>query len=730
VFDALSRLYQDIAAAGTPAVTTTMGYDNNGNQTSIAAPLARNSTSAYDELNRLTSSTDPNAGVTQYSYNALDQLISVTDPRTLQTTYTYNALGDLTQQASPDTGTTTNTYDEGGNLKTTTDARNVTATYSYDTLNRVTQATYSDQTINFGYDSGSNAVGRISSVSDASGSTGWTYTPQGRIDSKTQVMGSVSKPVGYSYNSAGQLTTLTTPSGKTITYTYANSKIAGIQVNGIPMVSNVLYEPFGPTSGWTWGNGSLAVRIYDTDGKLTQLDSAGLNTYGYDDAFRITGITDTSNSANSQTFNYDSLDRVTSANKTAQSQSFTYDANGNRQTQGGTTSSTFTNATTSNRLTNVTGALTKSYTYDNAGNTTSDGTVTYTYNAMGRMISATKAGVTTTYTYNALGQRVTKTTAGVTTYFVYDEAGHILGEYDQTGALIEEIVWLNDTPVATIRWGSCGMAIFYIHTDHLNTPRKITKRSTPDIVWRWDSDAFGATQANENPSGLGTFAFNLRFPGQYFDQESGLYYNRYRDFDAATGRYIESDPLGIYGGTNTYAYVGGNPLSLVDEFGLQGSPGIGDQINPGGFRGPGSRNYTDWFASRFPNTIAGAKALFDQRIKKKVCDEWTGINAPTSLPGLNSGADDIDIQPDMKRFGDKSQNWYERNVQIGAFELKTDSVSVKWDHADMQCSRCFSYSTVMYVLENTGDNRIPGFRERSVQMGNWSLNGKGCCGGY
>jgi RHS repeat-associated protein len=185
------------------------------------------------------------------------------------------------------------------------------------------------------------------------------------------------------------------------------------------------------------------------------------------------------------------------------------------------------------------------------------------------MTSVTKSGVTTTYTYNALGQRVTKTTAGNTTYFVYDEAGHILGEYDNAGSLIEEIAWMYDIPVASIRFGSCGLAVFYIHTDHLNTPRRITKRSTNEIVWRWDSDAFGTTQANENPSGLGVFAFNLRFPGQYFDSETGLHYNYYRDgYDPATGRYAQSDPIGLYGGINTYAYVSGNPLSRFDPLGL------------------------------------------------------------------------------------------------------------------------------------------------------------------
>ena len=83
MFNTLNQLWKEIGAAGTAAVTTTFGYDNNGNQTSINAPLGRNTTQAYDELNRLTQVTDPLTGVTQYGYNALDQLISVTDPKAL-----------------------------------------------------------------------------------------------------------------------------------------------------------------------------------------------------------------------------------------------------------------------------------------------------------------------------------------------------------------------------------------------------------------------------------------------------------------------------------------------------------------------------------------------------------------------------------------------------------------------------------------------------------------------
>ncbi|MBU2714348.1 RHS repeat domain-containing protein, partial [Zooshikella harenae] len=108
----------------------------------------------------------------------------------------------------------------------------------------------------------------------------------------------------------------------------------------------------------------------------------------------------------------------------------------------------------------------------------------------------------------------------------------------------------------------------YIHADHLNTPRRATN-TEGNIVWAWYSDAYGVGQVEDNPDGDGqAVTLNLRFPGQYFDAESGLFYNYFRDYDPSTGRYIESDPIGLAGGLNTYAYVEGNPVGYIDPLGL------------------------------------------------------------------------------------------------------------------------------------------------------------------
>ena len=121
---------------------------------------------------------------------------------------------------------------------------------------------------------------------------------------------------------------------------------------------------------------------------------------------------------------------------------------------------------------------------------------------------------------------------------------------------------------------SAGAAqVFYIHTDQLDTPRLITN-SNNSAVWRWDNfDAFGDNPPNDDPSATGLhFIYNPRFAGQYFDKETRLNYNYFRDYDTGTGLYVESDPIGLNGGSySTYAYVDGNPLSRIDPQGLDGS---------------------------------------------------------------------------------------------------------------------------------------------------------------
>jgi RHS repeat-associated protein len=266
------------------------------------------------------------------------------------------------------------------------------------------------------------------------------------------------------------------------------------------------------------------------------------------------------------------LDRLTVAqtgNPVTHTQQFSYDANGNRQnaTLDGAVAN-LSYAPTGNQLQLMTGVVNANY-FNGAT------ALTFGYNNANRLVQVQSSGVTIgAYAVNALGQRVSKTAAGITTLFVYDEQGHLLGEYDATGTLIQETVWLEELPVATLRPTGSGnptpIAIYYVHADHLGSPRAVTRPSDNAIMWQWNGiDPFGNNAADENPSGRGVFKYAMRFPGQYYDTETGTHYNYYRDYDPTIGRYEQSDPIGLRAGLNTYLYVRADPPRRRDPLGLE-----------------------------------------------------------------------------------------------------------------------------------------------------------------
>lgn len=581
-YDALSRL-QELRGAG--GQVTAYGYDANGNLTQTTDPLSQVTGQSYDALNRLTQVTDATNGITRYEYNALDQLTAVTDPRGLITRYTVNAFGEVTRLESPDTSITASTYDAAGNLKTRIDAKNQATAYDYDALNRLTQITYADDsTVTYSYDQGTHGIGRLTGMTDASGSTAWTYDLRGRVIQKTQTVGSKTLTTKYAYNDAGQLIRTTLPSGRVVRHEWAGGKVINLYVDNGPItgahvVSQITHHAFGPPATWQFGNGEVTERSYDLDGRLT---AHALGMLGYDDASRVVSLVQSNRSAlnGSKTYGYDALDRLSSYQDTASSIVYSYDATGNRTQQvGAGTNVSYGVDPSSNRISQVdTGSATASYEYDANGSLTDDGTHVYAYDAAGRLRS-TETG---TYSYNGLGQRVQKVvsnpvsggldglglpvqqTLSTTTLFAYDEAGHLLGEYDGDGNLIQETLWLGDLPMVVLK----PEATYYIHADHLNTPRQIDN-SAQQAVWTWDTITFGGNTPSQPAAGAAAnFQYNLRFAGQYYDAETGLFQNWNRDYSPNLGRYVESDPIGLAGGLNTYAYVGNDPLGFIDPEGL------------------------------------------------------------------------------------------------------------------------------------------------------------------
>ncbi|MFO1284604.1 MAG: RHS repeat-associated core domain-containing protein [Burkholderiales bacterium] len=377
----------------------------------------------------------------------------------------------------------------------------------------------------------------------------------------------------------GRMTGMTTPSGQVIGYSYGNGRVSGVTVNGATLVTAAGYEPFGPVSVWQWGNGHKTYRDHDADGRLTTWEyrngaSILRRDLTWDNANRITAIADPGNGTNSATYGYDVLDRLTSALANGVTRGYGYDAIGNRTASNvDAASTTYTYPGTSHRLQSLTGATTRSYAYDAAGNPTQIDAAVHGYNLANRLTSVSSTS-SASYKVNALGQRVAKTVDGVTTRYVYDEQGRLIGEYQADGTLIQETVWLDDLPVATLRPTGSGtptpVAVYYVHADHLGSPRAITRPTDDQIVWRWDNaEPFGANAANENPSGLGNFRYDLRFPGQQYDPETATHYNYFRDYDPTTGRYRQSDPIGLAGARDSFAYVRNSPVGRIDRWGWE-----------------------------------------------------------------------------------------------------------------------------------------------------------------
>ncbi len=598
-FDVLNRL--QLEQRGLQQAGIAFEYDRNGNFTKLIDQLGRTTIKQFDSHDRVvreqlpTPSTNSSRHIIDYTYDQQDQLLTVRDPKGFTTRYTVDGYGQRTVLSSPDTGVSTFAFDGAGNLTSSTDARNVVTSYVYDVTGRVTRA----GTSSFEYGpAGTAGAGRLTVMRDDSGRTDFGYDGFGRLVSKTQnVTGPIVRTfkVGYAYGatgaSTGHVSSVTYPSGNRIDIGYDSSGrqdslqlLARGATQPVFLLSRIAYRPFGVVSGWTWGGGtsqsSAYTRTFDLQGNLVSypLGYPGKNgvirTLHYDAAGRIIGTTHTGTSRASaldQTYLYDDLDRLTGFNATSTSQRYAYDQNGNRsQITFGGASYGYTLSTTSNRLNASAGpAPRKINTYDKAGNLTSDGTISYTYGANGRMETAASAGVTTRYRYNGRGERVVKTSSASSTYYVYDEQGHLLGEYDATGTPRQETIYLGDLPVAVIKPGVSGPAVYYVYADHLDAPRVLIRASDQQMVWRWDhADPFGLTPPDENPGGLETFTYNLRFPGQVFDKETNNHYNYFRDYDPQTGRYVQSDPIGLDGGINTYGYVGGNPISNSDMEGL------------------------------------------------------------------------------------------------------------------------------------------------------------------
>ncbi len=603
-FDALGRVIAEQRGAGQ---TTSFAYDGNGNVITALDPLSRKTTWAVDALNRVSKVTDPAAGVTGVTYDAHDRPLRVTAPNGAVTAYNYDGFGRVLASISPDSGTTLNDYDLSDNLLKTVDGGGVITHHAYDGLNRVISTTYPNdaaEDVTYRYDQSGHGfgIGRLTGVTDAAGSLSLRYDELGNELGETRASGSVTLATRYGYDAASRIASITYPSGTEVNYGRdVMGRVTSVaaarpgDATATALIKSVTYQPFGPVNGFAYGNGIVDARSFDGDYRLTSLIEPGALKlwYAYDAADNVKAVSDGITVSNTQTFGYDALDRLTAAASNAYgSFGWTYDAAGNRLTQtlaGSTTQYGYLPG--SNRLSGLSGeGGTESIVYTGAGRIKgiqpSAGKGIYLgYNQAGRLASVASDGSgVAAYSYDGFGRRFGKELPALTSLFQYDQAGHLLEETAGDGQAVTDTVYLNGVPVADIKPQSG--ALYYLHTDRLGTPRKATDTGRGP-AWTATYAPFGVTTAL-----AGVLTQNLRFPGQYADAETGFYQNGWRDYAPGLGRYLESDPIGLAGGVNTYAYAEGNPIRRLDRTGLydfddfeidflQGLAGISDIVTFG-----------------------------------------------------------------------------------------------------------------------------------------------------
>ena len=542
----------------------------------------------YSYIDKPNNQVDANGNTTSYNFNSRNDMINYSfgvdtssqqydidsNPTSVtannqQTTMNYDDFGRITQLTSPDTGTHNYSYDTANRTQTHTDAKGTVHTVVSDLNGNPVTITHSGSgaTQNESYTYNNN--GSLMTINDNSGSTTMVRNNLDLITKKTVVIGGKSFVVQYGYNNIGQMTSMTYPSGLIVNYGYTNGFLTSITSSGNNIVNNISYNSMlkEPVT-WVLG-GNIVTMDKDTDGLLTGfVDNGTFNqTITTDNEGHILSMIDGSSNDNfnvNLTQNYE----IQSGNINGKNLNYNIGPNHNLYVQrDDITNYNYNPNYYHNKIASFTDNTTyNNYNlhYDENGNTIVDNKGTYNYDLKNNMLSSSRTinGIASTgsYAFNALSQRVAKNVSGQVRYFVYNENNQVIGEYDNSGNAINEYVYFGLRPVAVKNNGGLNI----VHTDYLGTPRMVTSGlNGGSMIWQWK---------NDNPYGYnsatGSIEFNLRFAGQYYDSESGLHYNIFRTYNPEIGRYMQSDPIGLAGGFNTYNYVNKNPLDGVDLLGL------------------------------------------------------------------------------------------------------------------------------------------------------------------
>ncbi|MBO9489465.1 hypothetical protein J7384_03725 [Endozoicomonas sp. G2_1] len=513
------------------------------------------------------SSSDSTSGVSftrYYYYNGQRRLCRISQADVGDTLYQYDASGWLTA------------YQKGANQGTNclTPSGNGKVTLIRDDVGRITKRDFAHSAtpdITKTYDPNGN----VKTVNR--GGVDWTYSYNSinLPTSETLAIDGRQYSLGYGYNSAGQMASMTYPTGKTITYNPDGlGRPRQANWGGNYYANNIQYHANGQISQLLYGNGhtfqqslnarQLPERLLTTKGGIKALDL----TYRYDKRQLITSVTDGAVSGNNRTMGYDALERLTSASGPWGSGQFSYDSLGNILTKNIGSRRVSLSYSSDNRLirANDTGGLggntgDRSFSYDSRGNTITAGNLNFTYDYADQPVSM-HGDESGSYRYDGNLKRVRAQVAGKTIYNVYNLAGQLVHIDNVSSGKRTDYVSAGKMTIARV----INNAPTYVHHDNVGSPVSGTN-SSGSIAWRERYTPFGITldnsSANNDQAG---------YTGHIKDSDTGLVYMQARYYDPVIGRFYSNDPIGWTPKNpvmsfNRYLYVNNNPYKYTDPDG-------------------------------------------------------------------------------------------------------------------------------------------------------------------
>ena len=567
-YNRLKRIVYPPATAGGARLDENLEYDAVGNVKKRIDTALRQTLYDYDTANRLQTTTDADLKVTQFEYNARSQMTKVTDALTQAYNFSYDPLGRLLSQTRAGS-TMTYQYDAVGNRINRTDYIGRPTAYTYDTINRLKTIKYLPPTpdagtivppqpptlqVTYNYD----ALSRLTSAVNQTGTVSFTYDTRGRMATTTDVWGKV---LTYGYDDASNRNLLKLDGTNYASYGYDDANRLTTLTNSADNAAiNFGYDNANKLTSRNYPNSITTTYSYDGMSRLTRLKDTGASVnldrqYSYNTANQIYSITEP---AVTRYFGYDTLDRVTTVTpSTGGAENYAFDAVGNR------TASQRSSSYAYQPFNRLTATATSNYVYDSNGNMTQksgggDKLWRYSWDYENRMSSAWNGKVRVRYLYDALGRRVARN-AGLQggTKFTYDGQDVILDQ-DADGNTVK---YLNGQGIDNkLRQTVNGQASYFL-ADHLGSTNALIDASGT-ITSQTNYDAFGNQTA--------TLATRYGYTGRERDDATGLMYYRARQYSPDLGRFISEDPIGFLGGDiNIYDYVKNSPLRFNDPLGLQ-----------------------------------------------------------------------------------------------------------------------------------------------------------------